>query len=239
MIGPFTPSVTARSAGIIYPVIHNLPALYGSKPNDPSARRIGSYIMWVGIASTCVTSSLFLTALAPNLLALEIVRNTAKVEISWLQWFYAAAPMGLLLLIATPLLTYWFYPPEIKRGEEVPKWAAQELIKMGPLSRREMVLGLLVLMALLLWIFGDKWVDPTTAALMVISLMLMTGVVSWDDLLKNTQAWNTLVWFATLVALAGGLGKVGFVAWFAAAVGQHMGGCRRFSPWSFCCWCSS
>ena len=49
---PFTPSNTARSGGTIYPVIKNLPLLYDSKPDDPSMRRIGSYIMWVAIATT-------------------------------------------------------------------------------------------------------------------------------------------------------------------------------------------
>ena len=41
LLAPFTPSNTARSGGTIYPVIRNLPALYDSKPNDPSARRMG------------------------------------------------------------------------------------------------------------------------------------------------------------------------------------------------------
>ena len=48
---PFTPSNTARSAGTIYPVIRNLPALYESLPDDPSARRMGSCVMWVAIAA--------------------------------------------------------------------------------------------------------------------------------------------------------------------------------------------
>ena len=120
LLAPFTPSNTARSGGTIYPVIRNLPGLYGSQPNDPSARKIGSYLMWVAIATTCVTSSMFLTALAPNLLALEIVRKTAQVDISWAQWFMAFAPVGILLLVLIPLLTYWLYPPEIKSGDEVP-----------------------------------------------------------------------------------------------------------------------
>src|SRR5512147_1434934 len=89
ILAPFTPSNTARSGGTVYPVIRNLPALYDSKPNDPSARRIGSYIMWVAIATTCVTSSMFLTGLAPNLLAIELVNKTAKVSLSWTQWFVA------------------------------------------------------------------------------------------------------------------------------------------------------
>ncbi|MGT2476766.1 DASS family sodium-coupled anion symporter [Paraburkholderia terrae] len=148
VLAPFTPSNTARSGGTIFPVIRNLPPLYDSKPNDPSARRIGSYIMWTAIATTCVTSSMFLTALAPNLLAAELIRKTVKVDLSWMQWFTAIAPAGIVLLLAVPLLTYVLYPPEVKQGTAVPAWAADELRKMGPLSRREWVLGVLVLVAL-------------------------------------------------------------------------------------------
>jgi len=227
VLAPFTPSNTARSGGTIYPVIRNLPALYDSKPNDPSLRRVGSYIMWVAIATTCVTSSLFLTALAPNLLAAELVAKIAKVELEWGTWFVAFAPAGIVLLVLVPLLAYWLYPPEVKAGHEVPKWAAEELAKMGALTRRELLLGVLVIVALMLWIFGGDHLNATTAALVVISLMLLLKVVTWDDITANKQAWNTLAWFATLVALADGLNRVGFIKWFADSVADHLGG---FSP---------
>ncbi|HSD55378.1 MAG TPA: anion permease [Burkholderiales bacterium] len=224
LLAPFTPSNTARSGGTIYPVIRNLPALYESKPNDPSMRRVGSYLMWVALATTCVTSSMFLTALAPNLLAVELVRKTAKVELEWLDWFVAFAPVGILLLAAVPLLVYWIYPPEVKEGAEVPAWAAKELGRMGPLTQREITLGILVVVALALWIFGRDLMEATTAALAVISLMLLLKVVTWDDITANKAAWNTLAWFATLVALADGLTRVGFVKWIAEAVSAHLGG---------------
>ena len=229
LLAPFTPSNTARSGGTIYPVIRNLPALYDSKPNDPSSRRIGSYLMWVAIAATCVTSSMFLTALAPNLLALELVKKTAGVEIGWAQWFLAFAPVGVLLLVLIPLVAYWIYPPEVKSGDEVPRWAAEELRKLGGITGRELTLGALVLVALTLWIFGGKVIDATVVALVVISLMLVTGVVTWEDITANKAAWNTLAWFATLVALAGGLSKVGFVKWFADGVAGSMSGYTPFA----------
>jgi L-tartrate/succinate antiporter len=100
---------------------------------------------------------------------------------------------------------------------------------MGSLTKREMILGGLVVLALALWIFGGDFINATTAALVVISLMLVFGVVTWDDIVKNSPAWNTLAWFATLVALADGLNKVGFVKWFADSVAAHMSG---FSPFS-------
>jgi len=224
LLAPFTPSNTARSGGTIYPVIRNLPPLYESKPNDPSMRRMGSYLMWVAIAATCITSSMFLTALAPNLLAVELVRKTAQIEFTWVQWFMAFAPVGILLLALVPLLVYWIYPPEVKEGAEVPAWAAKELEKMGPLSQREITLGVLVVIALLLWIFGGKIMEATTAAIAVISLMLLLKVVTWDDITTNKAAWNTLAWFATLVALADGLTRVGFVKWFAESVAGQLSG---------------
>ena len=229
LLAPFTPSNTARSGGTIYPVIRNLPALYGSKPNDPSSRKIGSYLMWVALSATCVTSSLFLTGLAPNLLALELVKKTAKIDITWMQWFTAFAPVGILLLLAIPLVIYVIYPPEVKQGEEVPKWAGEELQKMGGLTGKEITLGVLVVIALALWIFGGKVINATTAAMLVICLMIVTKVVSWDDIVANKAAWNTLAWFATLVALADGLNRVGFVKWFADGVAASMVGYSPFT----------
>jgi L-tartrate/succinate antiporter len=71
----------------------------------------------------------------------------------------------------------------------------------------------LVTFALVLWIAGGRWIDPTMAALVGISLMLICRVVSWDDIVGNAAGWNVLVWFATLVVLADGLNRVGVVGW--------------------------
>ena len=95
---------------------------------------------------------------------------------------------------------------------------------------------MLVVIALLLWIFGGDIMDATTAAIVVISLMLLLKVVTWDDITANKAAWNTLAWFATLVALADGLNRVGFVKWFAESVAGATG--RRLAArWrsSRCC----
>jgi L-tartrate/succinate antiporter len=216
ILGPFTPSNTARSGGTIFPVVRNIPLLYGSAPGE-TARKIGAYLLWTSFAATCVTSSLFLTALAPNLLALEIVGKTVHLSISWSEWLYGFLPVGVPLLVILPYLIYKIYPPEIKSSEEVPLWAAKELTAMGSLSGKEVVMALLAVLALVLWIAGGKIVDATTVTLIVISLMIILGIVSHDDILSFKKAWEILLWFATLVAMADGLNKVGFVTWFAKA----------------------
>ena len=224
VLAPFTPSNTARSGGTIYPIVRNLPGLYHSEPNDPSARLIGSYIMWVAISATCVTSTLFLTGLATNVLAIAIVAKTLHLTIAWMQWFAVIAPAGILLLLAVPLLAYWLYPPQIKQSDEVVNWAAAELKKLGPFGRREMTVAALVVIALFFWITGAAYINATTVALAVVCLMLVTGSFTWRDMLDDSAAWNTLVWFATLVALADGLSRVGFVTWIAHLIGGSLAG---------------
>jgi L-tartrate/succinate antiporter len=223
VLAPFTPSNTARSAGTVFPVIRGIPALYGSAPGA-SGRRIGAYIMWVAFATTCVTSSLFVTALAPNLLALELVRRATGVEITWTAWLRGSLPIGGPLLIVLPWLVYTLYPPEIRRSAEVPRWAGEELAKLGPLTAREMIMAALAIGALALWIAGGRLIDPTMVALVAISLMLVGSVVSWDDIIGNAAAWNVLVWFATLVVLADGLSKVGVVDWIGRGASALLAG---------------
>lgn len=223
VIAPFTPSNSARSAGMVFPIVQSIPALYGSLPGE-SARRIGSYLMWVAFATTCVTSSMFVTALAPNLLALDLIKKGAGIEVTWTQWFVAFLPIGGPLLLALPYLIYLLYPPELKRSADVPRWAGAELAKMGRVSRHEIAMAGLALLALAGWIFGGPLIDATTVALAAIALMLIFRIVNWDDILANKPAWNVLVWFATLVVLADGLNKVGFIGWVGTWAAGAMAG---------------
>jgi len=224
LLAPFTPSNTARSAGIVYPVIRGIPHLYGSEPDSPSARRIGSYLLWTAFAASCVTSSLFLTALAPNLISVDIIRRMVGMEIGWLRWFLAGASFALPLLALLPLLGFLLWPPELKSSPEVPAWAADELARLGPLSRREIAFALLLGGALALWILGSSLIHPTAVALVVMALMLLLRVVSWQEMAGHGPAWDMLMRLALLVTMADGLTRTGFVGWFAGGLGRQLSG---------------
>jgi L-tartrate/succinate antiporter len=223
ILAPFTSSNTARASST-FPIFTSIPPLYGSTPTE-NPRKIGSYVIWVAFATQCVSSSIFLTALAPNVLAVELARKIAKVDISWTQWFYGFLPVGILLFLAVPLLSYILYPPELKRGDEVAKWAGKQLAEMGPITWREKKMGILAIAALICWIGATKWITPEMTALVVCALMMLTGVVTWNQIAGNKMGWTNLVWLATLVNMADGLSRVGFLTWFAqrsAAVLSHV-----------------
>ncbi|MBT9137282.1 MAG: Citrate carrier [Firmicutes bacterium] len=222
-LSPFMPSNTARSAGTIYPVISNIPPLYKSEAG-PTAGRMGSFLMYVTFVMQCVTSSMFLTGLAPNLLAIGLISTAYKINISWSQWLMGFLPIGILLMLVLPWVVYKLYPPSITTSPEAPTWARAELKKLGPLSSKEIIMLLLGLLALGLWIFFRDQFNATTVALVVFSLMLALKVVDWSDVLANKAAWNTLIWFGTLVTLAGGLTRVNIVAWLGKSIAEALGG---------------
>lgn len=214
VLAPFTPSSTARSGGTIFPILKNIPPMYGSLP-DQHPRRIGSFLMWLGVVNSGATSSMFLTGGAFNVLAVSIARDAFHLNVTWAGWLLALLPMGLAIFLGSPLLAYILYPPEQKHFPDTPGWAAEELKKLGLMSGREIIMGLLAIGALTMWVIGDTVMNASVVGLVVLCLMLLTKVVSWDDVLGNRQAWNVFVWFGTLVTLASGLGQVGFLTWLA------------------------
>jgi len=216
-IAPFTPSNTARSAGTIYPVIRNIPGLYGSEPGA-TARKIGGYIMYTAMCATCVTSSMFPTALAPNILAVLLIAETIGITIPWIDWVTGFLPVGIVLLVGLPALLHRIYPPEITQVPTAPEWAQAELQSLGRMGRMEILMLMGTLLVIALWIGGSRYTDATTAALLGVVLLVVRGVVSWDDVLANRRAWDTVMWIATLVTMAGGLVQVEFVPWVAATI---------------------
>jgi L-tartrate/succinate antiporter len=95
---------------------------------------------------------------------------------------------------------------------------------MGAITSGEVVMAGLAVLAVVVWIFGGELIHPTTVALLATSLMLVFGVVTWEDIAGYRAAWSALVLLATLVALAEGLQKVGFVTWFAQGSARALGG---------------
>lgn len=234
VLAPGTPSNTARSGGTIFPIVRQIPALYGSEPG-PTARRIGGYLLWTAFASTAVTSSMFLTALVPNAAALTLAERTMGFELGWWGFVAGFAPAGVLLLLLVPLVAYWIYPPEIRESPDTAAWATEQLRQMGPMSRREWTMAALVLLAITLWVTGSNdrvslpglganFIHPTTVVLVVISLMLALRVVTWNDIVTEREAWSVLIYFTMVLTLADGLRRIGFVDWFARGAAAPLAG---------------
>ena len=233
LLAPITPSNTARGGAIVHPVMRAIAASFDSDPEKGTEKRMGKYLALVNYHANIICCGMFITATAPNPLVVELIAKAtdSQISLSWGTWALAMLVPGLVALVLMPLILYWLYPPEIKQTPNATQFAKERLSDMGPMSRGEWIMLGIFALLLLLWagvpamLLGAGWaVNATTTAFIGLSLLLITGVLSWDDVLKEKGAWDTIVWFAALVMMATFLNKLGLIGWFSGVLQGSISG---------------
>ncbi|ATD64648.1 DASS family sodium-coupled anion symporter [Neisseria weixii] len=221
-IAPVTPSNTARGGAIVHPIMKSIALSFDSNPENGTEGKIGKYLALVNYHANIITCCIFITATAPNPLVVELVAKATNsdIHLTWGTWFMAMVVPGLVALLIMPVVLYFLYPPEIKQTPNATALAKEELRKMGPMQRNEKIMLAIFLLLLVLWagvpemLFGVK-IDATATTFLGFSLCLLTGVLTWEDALKEKGAWDTIVWFAALVMMANFLNKLGLIGWLS------------------------
>ncbi|XP_077249896.1 dicarboxylate transporter 2.1, chloroplastic-like [Tasmannia lanceolata] len=236
IIAPAMPSTTARAGGVFLPIIKSLSLSAGSKPGDPSAKKLGAYLVQSQFQSSGNSSALFLTAAAQNLLCLKLAEELGiKIANPWVSWFKAASLPAVICLLVTPYVLYKIFPPETKDTPDAPAMATKKLEQMGPVTRNEWVMVGTMLLAVSLWVFGEALgIASVVTAMLGLSLLLLLGVLDWDDCLSEKSAWDTLAWFAVLVGMAGQLTNLGIVTWMSDCVAKSLMSFSLSWPVAFC-----
>ena len=233
VIGPVTPSNTARGGAIVHPIMKSIALSFDSDPEKGTEGKIGKYLSLVNFHSNVITCLIFITATAPNPLVVELVAKAtnSQIQLSWGTWFLAMVVPGLLAMLLMPLVLYFLYPPEIKQTPNATALAKEHLAQMGPMKREEKIMLGIFLVLLLLWagipemLFGVK-VDATATTFLGLSLCLLTGVLTWEDALKEKKR----VGYHRLVCGLGDdgnfLNKLGLISWLSDSMQSgiaHMG----------------
>ncbi|MDJ0651710.1 MAG: DASS family sodium-coupled anion symporter [Simkaniaceae bacterium] len=221
VLAPAIPSVVARVGGIIYPIVNSLSKAFGSEPYS-HPRRLGAYLIKATFQSSMITSGMFLTAMAGNPLIADLAKSVG-VSITWGSWAVAASLPGLVCLMVIPLFLYQFYPPEIKETPDAKKLAITKLKEMGKVRLQEWIMIFSFILLITLWIIGPYIsLSATVAALIGLVILLLSSVLTWDDIIKEKGAWNTLMWFAILIMMATYINKLGLIGWFSNYMGTHV-----------------
>jgi DASS family divalent anion:Na+ symporter len=218
------PSISARSGGIVLPIARSAAELYDSRPDETSGR-LGGFLMAALYQASVVACAMFLTGQAGNLLAAGLAAKIAGVTISWSSWFFAAIVPGALSCALIPYIVYRVLPPEVKSTPAAPEFARQELRR---LSGNERLLFIVFTVVCVLWM-TSAWtkVNVTVVTLAGIAALLLTNVLTWDEVLKDRAAWDVFVWYGGLLTLGDTLNRTGVPAAFTTWVGSSLTGI----PW--------
>ena len=211
------PSTGARSGGIIYPIAKSLAEAYDSRPG-PTARRLGAFLMASVYQCNVVVCAMFLTGQASNPIIARFAQEVTGIELTYARWAIGAIVPGVLSLIAVPYLLYRLFPPEIKHTPAASNFASEELKLMGPMKWSERLMLIVFGVVAVLWMTNRfHGIDYAAVALLGISVLLITGVLDWEDLITEKAAWAVFVWYGGLIRMAEALGQTGLTKRFAEA----------------------
>jgi len=161
---------------------------------------------------------MFLTGQASNPIIARFALEVTGIEITYARWIPAAIVPGALSLHIVQWLLYRVFPPEIKHTPGASKLASDELRAMGPMKWSEWLMLLVFVLVAGLWMTSKlHGIDYAAVALLGISVLLITGVLDWEDLINEKAAWGVFIWYGGLLRMAEALGQTGITKRFAEA----------------------
>jgi len=211
------PSTGARSGGIIFPIAKSLAEAYESRPG-PTARRLGAFLMTSVYQCNVIVCAMFLTGQASNPIIARFAQEVTGIEITYARWVTASIVPALLSLLVVPWLLYRVFPPEIRHTPAASEFASKELQLMGPMKWSERLMLMVFGLVAILWITTKlHGIDYAVVAMVGISVLLVTGVLDWEDLISEKAAWAVFIWYGGLIRMAEALGQTGLTKRFAEA----------------------
>ena len=224
VMGPAIPSNSARAGGIIFPIVKSISETLGSRPEDGTARKLGSFLTLVAFQGNLIVSSMFLTAMAANPMAQGIAAKQG-VHFTWIDWFTAALVPGICSIILVPLVLFIIYPPQLKKLPQAVSIAKKNRRNMGGMTAQEWTMTGVFVVMLAMWTIGASYGVPTTSAgLLGVCILLLTGILTWKDILEEHEAWSMVIWLSILIMMSDYLKVFGLTGWFSQVIGNVFSG---------------
>jgi len=194
------PSTTARVACLV-PITLGIISAFGVNKRGAFA----GMLMITTVQTASIWNVGIKTAAAQNMVAIGFIEKSLQKSITWLEWFIAAAPFGILMSIALYFVMTRMMPAEV---QEIPGGREQirkSLAELGPMKTSEKKLLAISLTLLLFW--STEGVlhsfDTSSTTFAAVALMFLPGIgISVGTALLQTKGAS---WLADLAVVEFGL----------------------------------
>nr|WP_048818170.1 SLC13 family permease [Desulforamulus hydrothermalis] len=206
-------------AGTMFPILMSILALYGGDLNKPS--KFGK-ALFIGMAFAAGAGSICtLMGGARNPAAVGFYKEFTGQDVSFLQFSAALAPFGWVTVFLIFFLMITIFKPEKIKVPGLRQRAQQELAKLGPISKQEIFVLVVVALALCTLIFQKfipalKGMDRSVPLLAAGLIFFITKVLTVKDLEKSIP-WNIVLLFSGAMSIGFALWQTGAAEWMAVS----------------------
>jgi solute carrier family 13 (sodium-dependent dicarboxylate transporter), member 2/3/5 len=162
---------------------------------------------------------------ARNLLAAGMLSAETGIQISFVSWATAALPLAAFVLLCAYLILEWRYPPEPVNMHAAHDVLREERKKIGPISRREIAICIIILLTIGMWVFLGTIIDLSVAALLSVGFMFVFRLTNWRKVEKGVN-WGIVLMYGGAIVMGSALHKTGASLWLI----NSLFGNRPLSP---------
>jgi anion transporter len=221
VVALLVPSTTARVSCLV-PIMLGIIAAFGVSKKSAFA----STLMITTTQTASIWNVGIKTAAAQNLVAVGFIEKAFGRTITWIEWFIAAAPFGVLMSIALYFIMTRMLPPEVKDVPGGRDAIRKSLADLGPMKASEMKLLAISLTLLGFWategILHRFDTSSTTIAAVALMFMPGIGIMNWKQAQANIP-WGTIVLFGIGISLGTALLQTKGAVWLADLVVAEFG----------------
>ena len=212
LAAPCIPSTTAKCA-ITAPLAMGIADSLGLEKR--SKGRTGLFCaMYTGFS---LNATIFISASFLGYLILGMLPKDTQAHFTWMNWFIAMIPWGIVLLVGSYLFITRAYKPETTAS--IPAdYIKKQISELGPMTRDEKITLAVLLTGLVFWV-GESTIGVPAVITAVVGMCVLMGLnVFGTAEFHGKMVWSLLFFIGSVLNLASVLPAVGINAWLGKAL---------------------
>lgn len=218
VLTPWIPSGQAKGA-ILVPLAMTMGKEMGYEDHSKPLAGLFSAVY----TPTMVGGAAFVT----GSVAFSLIAGYFEAEYNWLSFFKVTCVWFIAFIVLMYLFTTFYYRPKTDakadKTEGGEKIAAKKLAELGPMSKKEKITAITLIIAVLLWVTESvHGISTFCVAVLALTVMCIFGLFETRDFMMKI-AWPTIIIMGATFTLSAQLSKLGIGAWLGTVLAPIAG----------------
>ena len=202
-------------AVMVFPIVRDIErALSLVKSDSDMGRALYFALMWGCI----IGGSLTVLGGGRAPLAIGILEEAGgdTTSIGFLEYIRYSWPIVVLLVVAALTMLRSAFPPEIDSTLKAQQELERRLHEMGKITPKEIVVGLVVVITIVLWALAGDSHGLANIAICSIAALFAVGALDWEAIQSHVN-WGIIVMYGGAICLGGVMEQTGAATWLTRA----------------------
>ena len=203
-------------AVMVFPIVRDIErALSLVKSDSDMGRALYFALMWGCI----IGGSLTVLGGGRAPLAIGILEEASgdTTSIGFLEYIRYSWPIVVLLVVAALTMLRSAFPPEIDSTLKAQQELERRLHEMGKITPKEIVVGLVVVITIVLWALAGDSHGLANIAICSIAALFAVGALDWEAIQSHVN-WGIIVMYGGAICLGGVMEQTGAATWLTQSL---------------------